>query len=150
MTNVSDETPIFITIGQTVRNAQDAVTTPGTADYVANTEIIDGSDCPFESGDLHWNHVGVNRIGDKIADRVIADGPEKWASFTTPGKWRLDADGNAVFAPAVGNPDISYAVNGDEMTATLKYATWTETKSVNKNDIPTGRHSNRWNYNIGD
>lgn len=124
--------------GQTVRDAQDAVTTPGNADYVANTEIIDGSDCPFESDDLHWNHVGVNRIGDKIADRVIADGPEKWASFTTPGKWRLDADGNAVFAPAVGNPDISYAINGDEVTATLKYTTWTETKSVNKNDIPAG------------
>lgn len=124
--------------GQSVRDAQDAVTTPGTDDYVANTEIIDGSDCPFESDDLHWNHVGVNRIGDKIADRVIADGPEKWAGFTTPGKWRKDESGNAVFVSYVGNPDISYAVEGNQVTATLKYASWTETKTIDVKDIPVG------------
>lgn len=124
--------------GQTVRDAQDAVTTPGNDDYIANTEIIDGRDCPFESDELHWNHVGVNKIGDKIADRVIADGPEKWASFATPGKWRLDSDGNPLFSPAIGTPEITYSTDGDRVTATLKYDTWSETKTVNKSDIPTG------------
>lgn len=124
--------------GQTVRDAQDAITTPGTSDYIANTEIIDGRDCPFESDNLHWNHVGVNRIGDKIADRVIADGPKKWSSFTTPGTWRFDANGNPVFSPAVGSPEITYSINGSRVTVSLDYGTWTETKTTDKNDIPTG------------
>lgn len=122
--------------GQSVRDAQDAITSPDNVDYVTGTEIIDGRDCPFEADNLHWNHVGVNRIGDKIADRVIAEGPEGWASFSTPGKWRFDGEGNAEFVPAVGKPKITYATAGDNVTATLKYAAWSEEKTMNVNDIP--------------
>lgn len=119
-----------VQFGQTVRDAQDAVTTPGNEYYVANTEIIDASDSPFESDNLHWTHVGQNRIGDKIANRVIAEGPEKWASFSMPGRWADLNTNSPKFIPAFGNPQITYTMTTDSVTATITYDGWSETKSA--------------------
>lgn len=114
--------------GQSVRNAQDAVTDPANEHYIPGTEIIDGRDCPFDADNLHWAHKGVNMIGGKIAERVIAAGPENWATFTTPGKWRSRKADSPEFIPYCGNPRISYTVADGIITAKLDYGTWSETK----------------------
>lgn len=115
---------------QNVRDAQNDVTTPGSANYIPGTYIINGKDQPFASDNLHWNHVGVNGIGDLISERVIAAGPEGWASFSTPGHWEgFDID-RPVFVPDFGTPAISYTTDGPNITATLDYGTWTETKTT--------------------
>lgn len=121
--------------GQGVRDAQDAVTTPGNERYVENTFIVDTDGLPFQSDNLHFNHVGINGIGDRVADRVIADGFEGWSEFTTPGKWVADAKGNQRFDPAFGSPKITYRKVGKRgqkrLEATLDYGTWKEVKSIN-------------------
>ena len=114
--------------GQGVRDAQDAVV--ATVDGI---EVIDTrtASMQYESnlgGYVHFDHKGVNTIGDLIADKVIADGVEGWAEYSTPGKWQKSGS-TAVFVPAVGDPAITYTQDGDRVTATLVYPGWTETKT---------------------
>lgn len=118
--------------GQGVRDAQDAVTTPGNPHYIANTFIIDTDGLPFQGDNLHFNHIGINGIGDRVSQRVIADGFDGWAPFTTPGKWEKGSDGKMRFIPDFGNPKITYKTvgkrNNKRIEATLDYGTWKETK----------------------
>lgn len=116
--------------GQGVRDAQDAV-----AASVADVEIIDTRDVTMQyesafGGYIHFDHAGQNKIGDKLAAKVIADGAENWEKFTTPGNWVRCGD-TAVFVPSVGNPEIEYSTEGDVVTATLMYPGWSEKKEYN-------------------
>lgn len=112
--------------GRGVREAQYAV-----ARSLPDVEIIVTDDCPFQDDNLHFNHEGVNRIGDKLAAKAILNEPV-WAQFSTPGEWnRLDT-GNPQFVPLVGNPVITYSIDGDVVTATLDYGTWKEIKTARK------------------
>ena len=113
---------------QNVRDAQDE-----TAAAIDRVEIIDTKDCAMQyesnfSGYIHFSHAGVNRIGEILAEKVIADGPSGWNLFSTPGKWEM-SDGKAVFVPSVGNPEISYSQEGSVITASISYPGWTEYKS---------------------
>lgn len=120
-----------VQFGQGVRDAQDAAANPADSLYIPNTVIIDGRDCPMQYDQLHWNHVGVNRLGDKIADQVIARA-DSWAEFSTPGAWfDLDTD-HPTFAPSFGNPVITYVTSGRTVTATLDYGTWQEQKTITR------------------
>mgnify|MGYP000209468293 CR=1 FL=1 len=109
--------------GQSVRDAQDAV-----AETIPGVEIIAAGDFemqyeePFR-GYVHFNHRGMNAIGDVLAAKVIAD-KEGWASYSTPGYW----NGN-VFVPMVGAPNITYSEKNGVLTATLDYGFWSETCS---------------------
>lgn len=68
--------------GQGVREAQDAVVQPQGADFIPNVSIIDAKDSPFDKDNLHWSHIGINRIGEKIATEVISAGQRgEWAVF---------------------------------------------------------------------
>lgn len=68
--------------GQGVRDAQDAVTNPEDKDYLPGVSIIDAKDSPFDKDNLHWGHIGINRIGEKIAAEVVAAGRRGgWAVF---------------------------------------------------------------------
>ena len=68
--------------GQGVRDAQDAITDREGAYFVPNVTVIDGRECPFDNDNLHWGHVGINKIGEKIAAEVISDGRGGgWATF---------------------------------------------------------------------
>ncbi|MDE6100177.1 MAG: LamG domain-containing protein, partial [Paramuribaculum sp.] len=117
-----------VEFSQNVRDAQDEV-----AAETDGVETIDTKDCPLQyeanfNGYIHYNHAGVNAIGDMLADRVIADGPSEWTLFSTPGKWEM-TDGKAVFVPSVGNPEITYSQEGSVVTATIVYPGWSELKS---------------------
>ena len=114
--------------GQSVRDAQNAV-----AASVDAVSIIPTSDCPMQyesafSGYIHFNHAGQNAIADKLAADVVAEGPEKWVKFTTPGSW-VRTGASAIFVPAIGSPEISYATDDNTVTATLTYPGWSETKT---------------------
>lgn len=69
--------------GSGVRAAQDAV-----AADTEGVEIIDTKDCDLQyesnfNGYLHFSHKGVNKLGEIIADKVIADGlSDLWAEYT--------------------------------------------------------------------
>lgn len=63
--------------GDGVRRAQDGV---AAADPV-HVEIVDTKDFSFQDDCLHFDHRGVNAIGDELARRVIASRP-RWARFT--------------------------------------------------------------------
>lgn len=123
--------------GQGVRDAQMAVV--ATVDGV---EFIDthSASMQYESnlgGYVHFDHKGVNAIGDMIAEKVIADGKDGWAEYTTPGQWNCSGT-TATFTPAVGNPTIAYSQDGDVVTATLTYPGWTETKTYTVNNAAAG------------
>lgn len=114
--------------GEGVRAAQDKVAsdTPGV-------EIIDTSDLSFQyernlGGYLHYDAKGVNKLGEKLANRVAQAGPMTWVPYSTPGRWHQSGDG-VIFIPSIGQPKITYTRNGDTVTATLTYPTWTETKT---------------------
>lgn len=67
--------------GAGVRAAQDAV-----APTVDGVEIVDVSDVDFQyedpfQGYIHFSHEGVNRIGDKLFERIKVAGPEGWSRF---------------------------------------------------------------------
>lgn len=114
--------------GQGVRDAQIAVAT--TVDGV---EFIDTSSAsmqyePYLGGYVHFDHKGVNTIGDLVAEKIITDGREGWAEYSTPGQWNCSGS-TATFIPAVGNPTIGYTQDGDTVTATLTYPGWSETKT---------------------
>lgn len=117
-----------VQFGQGVRDAQDAV-----AQQIEGVEIIDTKNCSFQNepnlgGYLHFDHKGVNAIGDMLAEKVIADGAENWVRFSTPGKWTRTGT-SAVFTPSVGNPAITYTTSGNTVTAILTYPSWQETKT---------------------
>lgn len=117
----SEVTPTGSTqYGQGVREAQDAV-----AEAVESVEIVDTKDFSFQyeanfNGYLHYDHAGVNAIGEELANRVIAEGKDNWTKFSTPGQWEKN-DGNYVFKPAFGNPEIEYKTSGNTVTAILHY-----------------------------
>ncbi|MDE6176486.1 MAG: hypothetical protein K2F71_02990 [Paramuribaculum sp.] len=117
-----------VSFGQGVRNAQDAV-----AATIGRVSIVPTADCAMQyesrfGGTIHFSHAGLNAIGDKLAVNVVADGPENWDRFTTPGSWVRTAS-SAIFVPAVGSPEINYVTEGDTITATLTYPGWSETKT---------------------
>lgn len=117
-----------VSFSQNVRDAQDEV-----AQATEGVEIIDTKNCPMQyesnfNGYIHFSHEGVNAIGDLLAEKVIADGPDNWNIFTTPGKWQ-QSEGRTIFVPSVGNPDITYSQEGSVITATITYPGWTELKT---------------------
>lgn len=112
--------------GPGVRAAQMAVTTPGNPAYREHTEAVDSRNSPFQGDYLHFNHKGINLIGRNLAARVIADGIEGWAPFTTPGKWEMRG-AEEIFVPAFGNPTITYSEKDGRRAAHLDYGTWNET-----------------------
>ena len=68
--------------GQGVRDAQDAVVNPEDENFIPNVSVIDAKDSPFDKDNLHWGHVGINKIGKKIAAEVISAGNRgEWAVF---------------------------------------------------------------------
>lgn len=112
-----------------VRNAQKQV-----ASEIKGVTPINTSSCPMQyekafKGKIHFNHQGVNRIGDILADSVIAAGPSRWALFSTPGRWELRPEGS-VFIPSAGKPDIIYSYNNTDASASLRYPGWTERINV--------------------
>lgn len=67
--------------GPGVRAAQDAV-----AASTDGVETVDVSDVSFQyedpfKGYLHFSHEGVNRIADKLFERIEVEGPEGWSCF---------------------------------------------------------------------
>jgi len=118
---------------QSVRDAQDAVAAAHN-----NVEIIDTKGFPMQyetafNGYLHFNHEGVNAIGEELASRVKTAGQDSWAVFTTPGRWYQNGN-DAKFIPAIGAPEISYNNDGTTITATLTYPGFTETKTYTLKD----------------
>lgn len=111
-----------VQFGQGVRDAQDNV----AASDPAHVRIVDTSGFSFQDDCLHYDHYGVNAIGDILADSVIAAGWDNWAVYKTPGHWSV-TDGQPLYTPTVGNPKITYAVEGKKVKAVLDYGTWTET-----------------------
>lgn len=128
--------------GQGVRDAQDNVAAKDT-----NVYIVDTRQCPFGADNLHYSHVGVNQIGDKIAQEIIAKGVNGWAAYKTPGKWENlnQQPGEKIvpvtFVPIIGTPEkqsVKYFVNNSwvetvptevgtyDVKVTLEYATWSE------------------------
>lgn len=68
--------------GQGVRDAQDAITDSQNPHYIKGVQIIDNRDCPFDADNLHYSHVGINKIGRRIAAEVIESGHKgEWAVF---------------------------------------------------------------------
>lgn len=68
--------------GQGVRDAQDAIANPTDEHFIPNISIIDAKESPFDKDNLHWGHVGINKIGQKIAAEVIPAGKRgEWAVF---------------------------------------------------------------------
>lgn len=133
------ESPLYpgasVQFGQGVRDAQDAV-----ARQNENIDIVDTRHCSFQNepnlgGYLHYDHKGVNAIGDMLAEKVIAAGPEKWVEYSTPGTWTSTVNG-AVFIPAIGNPAITYTTADGVVTATLTYPGWQETKTYRLEPVP--------------
>lgn len=119
--------------GVNVRNAQDAV---AASDENVETVDTDNFELQYESafnGTLHFNHAGVNAIGKELANRIATSGAESWAVYSTPGKWRQNGT-TATFTPTFGEPEISYATDGDVVTATLTYPGFTETKTYTLQD----------------
>lgn len=118
--------------GPGVRAAQNALALPESPERIARVDLIDNRDCPFQDDNLHYNHVGVNRIGRKLAERVVEAGPARWAEFTTPGTWSgLDTDA-PLFTPAFGHPTITYTLTPTHVDALLDYGTWHETVSARR------------------
>ncbi len=114
---------------EAVRDAQRLI-----ASTVKGVTLINTSSCPMQyeeafKGKIHFSHKGVNRIGDILADSVIAAGSARWAGFATPGRWELRPEGS-VFIPSAGNPDITYSYNDTDASANLKYPGWTERINV--------------------
>ena len=130
----SDKTPTGSPqFGQGVRDAQDHV-----ADAYGQVEIVDtrNFEMQYESafkGYLHFSHAGVNAIGADLASRVLAEGPENWTAFSTPGKWKQTGT-TAVFIPDFGNPDITYTENGDSVTAIIRYPGFNDVKTFVTDD----------------
>ncbi len=117
-----------VQFGQGVRDAQDAV-----AQQIDGVEIIDTRNCSFQNepnlgGYLHFDHKGVNAIGDMLAEKVIADGDGNWVEFSTPGSW-VRVGASAIFIPSIGNPTTTYTTSGNTVTAILTYPGWQETKT---------------------
>lgn len=113
--------------GEGVRAAQIAATTPGAPGAIENTVLIDTRDCPFQGDQLHFNHVGINRIGRRLAEKVVADGRDNWAPFTTPGEWKEAEDGSFSFVPYFGKPEITYGNTAEgRRAALLDYGRWSE------------------------
>lgn len=117
-----------VSYSDAVRNAQDAL-----AADINEVETIDTRNCSMQyesafSGYIHFDHKGVNAIGDLLADKVIANGPDSWAQYSTPGTWTRSGE-SAIFTPAIGNPQITYSTESNVVTATLTYSNWSETKT---------------------
>ncbi|MCC8071168.1 MAG: sialate O-acetylesterase [Bacteroidales bacterium] len=110
--------------GMGVRKAKETI-----ASQWPGVEIIHTQDCTLQDDNLHFDHPGINKIGDKLADRAIAS-QTRWALFSTPGEWNGLNGNNPTFKPYVGNPEITYSIADGVVTATLKYPTWTETIST--------------------
>lgn len=114
--------------GQGVRNAQkEVVSLFGQCEAVET----DSYSMQYESslgGYVHFDHAGINAIGEELANRVLAAGATSWTPFSTPGKWVKNGD-DIVFAPDFGNPTIDYSNDGSTLTATLVYPGFTETKT---------------------
>jgi len=127
----SEVTPTGSTqFGQNVRNAQDAV-----AAAIETVEIIDTKNISMQyeanfSGYLHFDHAGVNAIGQQLAKKVIDAGNDGWAEFSTPGTWTRSGN-TAVFTPAFGEPTITYSTEGNTVSATITYPGFQETKTYN-------------------
>lgn len=69
--------------GQGVRDAQDAIVNPKDANYMPYVTLVDNRDCPFDADNLHYSHIGVNKIGLRLADLVIRAGRNgQWAEFS--------------------------------------------------------------------
>lgn len=80
--------------GQGVRTAQErvAATTP-------NVKLVNTSDCPMQfedqfKGKIHFNHAGVNRIADHLADSIAAAGTDAWGQPTSHSAWQLEWEEN--------------------------------------------------------
>ncbi len=117
-----------VQFGQGVRDAQDEV-----AAAFNSVEIVDTRNFPLQyessfSGYLHFSHEGVNAIGKELASRVVKDGTDNWAPFSTPGKWSQSGT-TAKFVPDFGNPEIEYTTDGKTVTATIKYAGFNDVKT---------------------
>lgn len=150
--------------GQGVRDAQLAVAAQDAA-----VSFVSTSDCPFDSDDLHFSHVGISRIGDRLAQAVISKDVNGWATFQTPGKWsNLNQSANSV-SPVSFTPDldgastlsIRYFVDGQwtldvptkvgsfPVRAELDFLSWTDiimaTLTVNTStDISQPKVAERW------
>ncbi len=123
-----------------VRNAQIEV-----AKELKGVTLINTSSCPMQyeeafNGKIHFNHQGVNCIGDILADSVISAGPKHWATFTTPGRWELRPEGS-VYIPSAGKPDITYTYNDTDASATLCYPGWFERLNT---PLSRGDESGEW------
>lgn len=114
--------------GQGVRNAQKEVTT-----FFGQCEAVETENLSMQyesnlGGYVHFDHAGVNAIGEDLANRVVTAGSESWLPYSTPGKWAKQG-GNIVFVPDFGEPVITYATSDNVVTATLTYPGFVETKT---------------------
>lgn len=117
-----------VQFGQGVRDAQDAVAAANPHVVIVDTKDFTMQYEASFGGKVHFDHAGVNAIGEDLAARVIANGADGWAVFSTPGEWTRTATG-AIFTPAFGNPQISYSTEGNVVTATLSYPGFTDVKT---------------------
>ena len=121
-----------IMYGQGVRDAQNAVAAADSRVIIVETKNIPMQYEASADGYLHFSHAGVNAIGTDLATRVVNDGADNWAMFSTPGQWKQTCD-TAEFIPSFGTPDISYSINGNVVTAHLSYPGFTEEKAFTLN-----------------
>lgn len=111
--------------GEGVRKAQLAVSRS-----IDGVSFVPTADCSMQVEDLfphpvHFDHRGINAIGDRLADSVIAAGLNARSRFTTPGRWTIAPEGT-VFTPSVGHPEVTYRTTPTESTARLQYPGWSE------------------------
>lgn len=109
-----------VQFGQGVRDAQDAV---AAAD--PNVVIIDTRTFPIQDDNLHFNHQGVNAIGNALADNVLERGWDNWTPFSTPGTWTTVL-GQPVFTPTLSIGSITYETVNGNTVAVVDYGGWTD------------------------